>query len=51
MPPILDADKCTGVGACVEICPTEVIDIETNGEGKTIAAIDVRKIAQNVSNA
>ncbi|MBP2031116.1 NAD-dependent dihydropyrimidine dehydrogenase PreA subunit [Methanohalophilus levihalophilus] len=39
MPPIVDEDRCTGVGACAEICPTEVIDLETKSEGKTIAVI------------
>jgi len=27
MPPIVDVKKCTGVGACAEVCPANVIDI------------------------
>ncbi len=25
MPPIIDADKCTGCGVCIEDCPNEVL--------------------------
>jgi NAD-dependent dihydropyrimidine dehydrogenase PreA subunit len=25
MPPIIDTDKCTGCGVCVEDCPNEVL--------------------------
>jgi NAD-dependent dihydropyrimidine dehydrogenase PreA subunit len=27
MPPTVDVKKCTGVGACAEVCPVNVIDI------------------------
>lgn len=27
MPPVVDVNKCTGVSACAEVCPTNVIDI------------------------
>jgi NAD-dependent dihydropyrimidine dehydrogenase PreA subunit len=30
MPPKVDPDKCTGCGACVDICPTEVFEIEND---------------------
>lgn len=39
MPPIVDEDRCAGVGACAEICPTEVIDLDTDDSGKTLAVI------------
>ncbi len=32
---IVDADKCTGCGQCVDICPTEVYEMEN---GKSEAA-------------
>jgi NAD-dependent dihydropyrimidine dehydrogenase PreA subunit len=27
MPPVIDPDKCEGCGECVNICPTESIEI------------------------
>jgi NAD-dependent dihydropyrimidine dehydrogenase PreA subunit len=26
--PTVDKDKCTGCGECVEVCPTEVFELE-----------------------
>ena len=28
MPPIIDPDKCTGCGVCVEDCPNEVLALK-----------------------
>ncbi|MFX1564056.1 MAG: 4Fe-4S binding protein [Promethearchaeota archaeon] len=29
MPPVVDKDKCTGCGTCVDVCPSEVFTLET----------------------
>jgi len=28
MPAVIDEEKCVGCGACVDVCPTEVITME-----------------------
>lgn len=40
MPPVVDKNKCEGIGACAEACPTDVIDIEAdeNGDLKSVIA-------------
>ena len=35
--PIIDTEKCTGCGACVDVCPMEVFEIK---DGKSIIAKD-----------
>jgi NAD-dependent dihydropyrimidine dehydrogenase PreA subunit len=30
MPPVVDKDKCTGCGTCVDVCPSEVFTLEDN---------------------
>lgn len=30
MPPKVDLEKCTGCGACVDVCPSEVLEIEND---------------------
>jgi len=35
VPPIVDTKKCKGAAACVEVCPTNVIDIV---KGKAVVA-------------
>jgi len=35
VPPIVDTKKCTGAGACAEVCPANVFDIV---EGKAVVA-------------
>ncbi|MFQ6050975.1 MAG: ferredoxin family protein [Candidatus Hydrothermarchaeota archaeon] len=35
MPPVVDHEKCDGDGICVDVCPTEVFELE---EGKSIVA-------------
>ena len=32
--PIVDVDKCTGCGECVDVCPVEVFELQ---DGKAIA--------------
>ena len=36
MAAIVDAEKCAGCGSCVEVCPTEAIEMNDDG----IAVID-----------
>ncbi|MEA1984071.1 MAG: ferredoxin family protein [Euryarchaeota archaeon] len=40
MPPIVDTNKCEGIGACKDVCPAEVFDIRDDGSGsmKSIVA-------------
>jgi len=33
----VDADKCTGCGACAEVCPTPVVDLYNEGHAKRSA--------------
>lgn len=39
----LEKEKCTGCGACYNICPTEAIKMETNSEGFLYPVIDKEK--------
>lgn len=34
MTAIIDPDKCTGCGSCVDVCPTEAIKL--NDDGKAV---------------
>lgn len=38
MPAIVDPEKCTGCGSCVDICPTEAIHL--NDDGKAVVDPD-----------
>lgn len=37
MPPVIDKDKCTACGICVDICPTDVFFGSKNGEIPVVA--------------
>lgn len=30
MPPVIDTDKCSGCGMCVEDCPNEVLEMKND---------------------
>jgi ferredoxin len=34
----IDVDKCTGCGSCVDVCPTEAIEL--NDDGKAVVDAD-----------
>jgi ferredoxin len=36
MAAVVNSEKCTGCGACVDVCPTEAIELNDDG----VAAID-----------
>jgi adenylylsulfate reductase subunit B len=36
MPPVIDQDKCTKCGKCVEVCPTDVFFGSKKGEYPTV---------------
>ena len=36
MPAVVNAEECTGCGACVDVCPVEAIELNDDG----IAVID-----------
>ncbi len=33
---IVDADKCIGCGACVDVCPSSVFEMDDSGKSKVI---------------
>ncbi|MBN1133857.1 MAG: ferredoxin family protein [Methanosarcinaceae archaeon] len=41
MPPEIDRNKCDGIGACVEICPMDVLELKEDESGniKVIVAL------------
>jgi len=36
VPPIVDAKKCKGVGACIEVCPANVLELK----GKKVVVVN-----------
>ncbi|ETA67743.1 MAG: hypothetical protein PWQ51_1436 [Methanolobus sp.] len=39
MPPEVDLDKCEGIGACAQACPTDVIEVQDDADGNPKSVI------------
>ena len=49
MPPVVDEEKCTGCGTCVDVCPSEVFALE-GGKSKVVNPDDCVECEACVQN-